>query len=262
MDPLTRIQGVSFPPHHSDKPDARPSCKGFALVTFAHATDCKYLANSWPWFPNSQPTTEPTTQKTDDGQELDSVLEAVRTAHQHNFRVVTKERWLQLKAEYLAYRQQLVEQINTYQDSRKSVGVPTQPVMPKAPQVTDTTTLRPQPEHLPPTEGSSITITPSSPYPPNCLVFVKHVHPETTKTTLRQFFSQAFCQEVEQPQGNIVEGLDYVDFNKGMDTVCPKLLCLSLKDRSYIFSGSVTFGWQLRCTPRPSWIISVAVDAE
>ena len=51
-------------------------------------------------------------------------------------------------------------------------------------------------------------------YPPDCLVFVRNLHPDTNKTTLKVLFSQAF------PSGDREKGLiDYVDFTKGLDTV-------------------------------------------
>ena len=61
-------------------------------------------------------------------------------------------------------------------------------------------------------------------YPPNCLVFVRNVHPETNKTTLRSLLANAF--------GGSVEKIDYVDYNKGLDSVC-ELLPSSLSFLSY-----------------------------
>lgn len=48
-------------------------------------------------------------------------------------------------------------------------------------------------------------------YPTNCLVFVKNINPQTNKTTLKTLFSRA-----TEASGTI----DYVDFNKGLDSVC------------------------------------------
>ena len=66
----------------------------------------------------------------------------------------------------------------------------------------------------------------NSTYP---LVFVRNVHPETNKTTLRGLFLHA-----RRPTGIEVgmkddEGLDYLDYTKGMDCVC--VLLLSLKSQ-------------------------------
>lgn len=58
-------------------------------------------------------------------------------------------------------------------------------------------------------------------YPVGCLAFVKHVHPETNKTTLRDLFSVAFAGQPSQSgQGTQI---DYVDFQKGMDSVSPSV---------------------------------------
>jgi RNA recognition motif-containing protein len=47
-------------------------------------------------------------------------------------------------------------------------------------------------------------------YPPNCFVFVRNIHPETNKTTLRTFFAKAV---------EVKEAINYVNFNKGMGSV-------------------------------------------
>jgi hypothetical protein len=201
-DSLSRIQGISFPPHFNDKPDTRQTCKGFAIVTFAHATDSEYLQTSWPWVLSDDSATE--TNKRDGKGKQPS--ESVRTAIQYQFRVTTKKRWLEFKAEYLAYRQRLVEEINAHQDARRDATTHLQQesMIVSTPQ----TSTSKQP-------ASSTQLTPFSPYPPDCLLLVKHVHPDTTKTTLRTLFSQAFHSLEHQN----VQGLGYVDFSKGMDKV-------------------------------------------
>ncbi|KAG6836024.1 hypothetical protein H0H93_012169, partial [Arthromyces matolae] len=57
----------------------------------------------------------------------------------------------------------------------------------------------------------------SSPYPYNSLVFVRNIHPETNKTTLRKLFSTAFASSLARSEIN-GDGIDYVDFAKGMDS--------------------------------------------
>jgi len=75
------------------------------------------------------------------------------------------------------------------------------------------------PEHAEEIENGSQSVawitTLASPYPLNCLVFVRNIHPETNKTTLRKLFSTAFGVA---SSNNQAEGLDYVDFTKGMDS--------------------------------------------
>ena len=53
-----------------------------------------------------------------------------------------------------------------------------------------------------------------SPYPFGRLVFVRNIHPDTNKTTLKSLFAQAFQDG---------SSLDYVDFSRGMDTVRVRL---------------------------------------
>lgn len=200
----------------------RPSCKGFAFVTFVHTADCDHLKKSWPWIRDTPNDFYMDQFKAGEVEGTVSSTEPSCVARQHNFRVVSKERWLQLKAEYLVYRKKLVEELNINQDaqskwSRGMSGVETLDTMGKDSLKTNTLAFGPLPE----VATAILSLNPSSPYPPNCLVFIKNVHPETTKTTLRTLFSQGLRRsDAEVPQKNF-EGLDYVDFNKGMDTVSP-----------------------------------------
>lgn len=60
----------------------------------------------------------------------------------------------------------------------------------------------------------------NSAYPPGCLVFIRHVHPDTNKTTLRNLFLHIW-EEGGNPGGEKDEdGIDYLDYTKGMDCVC------------------------------------------
>jgi xRRM domain len=57
-------------------------------------------------------------------------------------------------------------------------------------------------------------------YPHGCLAFIKNVHPETNKTTLKELLSAAFRQDGEAATGQEV---DYVDYLKGIDSVRPSI---------------------------------------
>ena len=70
----------------------------------------------------------------------------------------------------------------------------------------------PEPAIRTPT-SSGPTLDASAPYPYGCLVFVRGVHIETNKTTLKTLFGRAVDGE----------GIDYVDYAKGMDSVCSAL---------------------------------------
>ncbi|KAJ3532946.1 hypothetical protein NMY22_g7542 [Coprinellus aureogranulatus] len=197
--PFSRIQNVYLPPHHQDKPGDPPTFKGFAVVTFLYESDARHILESWPWHPDaieSQPG------RSTDGARSDSSIDA----RKFGFRTTSKARWEELRAEYLLYRQQLVDGINAFQDSSA-------PAVQSSSRLTyNTVTSRDQSgnEDAPCKVQQTPAITLSSPYPYGCLLFIKNIHPETNKTTLKSLF------------GNLLSGtnggIDYVDFNKGMDT--------------------------------------------
>jgi len=172
--------------------------------------------NLWPWLPQSPEAQESAVSGSSNEHALNPLPGAQHIARQYNFRVIAKKRWLELKLEYLAYRQRLVEEINSYQDARQShLSTQYQESQALLRPTKSNSTLFVQDPFVTPFDASST-------YPPNCLVFVKNVHPETTKTTLRHFFSHAFRPQDKQPHQKDVEGLDYVDFSKGMTTVSSK----------------------------------------
>ena len=111
--------------------------------------------------------------------------------------MITKTRWEELRDEYLAYRTQLLDAV--HKEDRK-LGMSGHPKPAKA-----ETALPP----LAPNILSNFAIPQD--YPRGCLVFARNIHVETNKTTLRKLFSSA----VGLPQ----DVLEYVDFNKGMDSV-------------------------------------------
>ena len=61
-------------------------------------------------------------------------------------------------------------------------------------------------------------------YPPGCLLFVKNLHPQTNKTTLKALFGNVLKAamkggDVPMNAGGSAE-VDYVDWSKGMSSVC------------------------------------------
>ncbi|KAF8076854.1 hypothetical protein FPV67DRAFT_1715344 [Lyophyllum atratum] len=204
--PLTRVQSIIFPPHHQDKPDDRPTCKGFALLVLKDDQDAEFLLNRWRWDRHPSPTHHPA--KPEDREGRTEVQEAVK----YGFRALSKLRWDKLKEEYLSYRGRLVAEINAHDVVERPIPV------------VSTSKAAPEPVTKPPLESEHDepdairTLDYSSPYPFNSLVFVRNIHPETNKTTLRKFFATAL--ESSLASGELqTDGLDYVDFNKGMDSV-------------------------------------------
>ena len=196
-----RIQGISLPRHHQDKPEDLPKCKGFALVTFRDTNDVEMLLAEWPWrkaghVPNPiKSRAEPATDT--------SVSSAMQQheAQKFGFRVTTKSQWEHLNQEYLTYRLQLLDELA--REEAETLQPPTR-IQAEPPAVP----VAPQPARA--REPLKPSLDASAPYPTGCLVFIRHVHPETNKTTLRKLFSHAL---------EAADSIDYVDFNKGMDTV-------------------------------------------
>lgn len=222
----TRVQHVSLPPHHQDKVEDQPVCKGFALVTLQTQEDVEKLAQAWNW------------DRDDVNDETSEETEIAKEALKFGFRTSPKARWDELEAEYLLYRTQLVDEINKFQDDSDAVlgqivGGTSLSMLPDG---EETRALnfagkrKGQSEKVAEVENEAEeastlnqtgdygnpVIDQWSPYPYGCLLFAKNVHPETNKTTLRALFSQAF--KATSCPDNAGDALDYVDFNKGMDT--------------------------------------------
>ena len=102
-----------------------------------------------------------------------------------------------------------MEEINAFEDAGAVVHVPFTSSAQKLPQAPPSTAV---------SQVDAPTISLSSPYPTNSLVFVRNIHPETNKTTLRKLLSTAFVAPLAKGMA-LGGGVDYVDFNKGMDSV-------------------------------------------
>ena len=193
------VQNIWLPPHAHDKPGDLPKCKGFALITLSSPEQAEELTRRWPW--NARRTDLHDIPDTPETQE----------AIKFGFRTMARVRWDELREEYLAYRRTLLDAL-AYAEQEHEDNVEVSTIASEEP----TAPLSVIP-HLPTTDLSS-------PYPQGCLVFVRNIHPETNKTTLRSLFSQAFANSDISDAG-----VDYVDFSKGMDTVSRKCThCISL----------------------------------
>jgi hypothetical protein len=72
-----------------------------------------------------------------------------------------------------------------------------------------------QPTHAAAYESiRTASVLADAPFPPGCLLFVRNVHPQTNRTTVRALLSQALVRK-----GMSADNVDYVDYTKGMDTV-------------------------------------------
>ncbi|KAL4081447.1 hypothetical protein V8B97DRAFT_27979 [Scleroderma yunnanense] len=186
------VQNVTLPPHHQDIPGDIPKCRGYALVTLSTTEQRDTLLDKWPWTRRLV--------NVDD----DSGISEIREARKFGFRTISKTRWDQLNEEYVAYRQKLVDE--AVESNRRAF--PHRPDMSAHMPSEDEKSLAL--ESCP--DAAVLETTYASSYPYGCLVFVRHVQPETNKTTLKALFSKSFARAGQ------TSGLDYVDFNKGMDS--------------------------------------------
>ena len=187
------IQDIRLAPPSDGEMESKRSFKGFAFVTLYSMGLVKTLLEDWSWIPGDR--SAPVS-----GRIPASASTDVTDAHKCGTRVITKARWEELRDEYFAYRAQLLDAVR--QEERKS-GARVQPRSGIAEPALSPSVL----------DGPFHSPVPQD-YPRGCLVFARNIHTETNKTTLRNLFSSAvgFSQDV----------LDYVDFNKGMDSVSLK----------------------------------------
>ena len=187
------------------------------------------------------------------GKDKESSIEEISPfqveATKFGLRVLSKAKWEGLRAEYLCYRQELVDEINTYQDEGQSEvhgGGRKRRYLDEIhdqeeEQITEEDSNQTQGIHIQ-SQSSKNTVIPAnnlvlgtasiylnSAYPPGCLVFVRNVHSDTNKTTLRSLFLHARRSSVESrvESGKKDDGgLDYLDYTKGMDCVCVLFLSM------------------------------------
>ncbi|KJA29702.1 hypothetical protein HYPSUDRAFT_125971 [Hypholoma sublateritium FD-334 SS-4] len=219
-----RIQNIIFPRHHRDQSTSLPVCKGFALVTLTFLQDVNYILRKCPW---------ETLQAKADSKATENRSQVFEDVTRFGFRSTSKERWDALKADYLLYRQRLIEEINEAQGkeqvSRRQLETTSLPVPESSVHVSSSHDRNEKhsvkgkgkdvhiPAHAAAVEAPKIHA--NSLYPPGCLVFVRHLHPDTNKTTLRALFAHAWSRDAgASSSGKPTDGIDYLDFMKGMDS--------------------------------------------
>ena len=191
---LARVAHITFPISPSDRPRGPPKCRGYALVTLLDLNDAAKLVEAYPW--RSRPSTI-------ESEGTDARSEAAR----FGLRALSQARWDELQAEYQERKARVMQEIAAYEDaqmagivhkmdSRERASPAPREATPSEPTITTPTSSGP-------------TLDASAPYSYGCLVFVRGVHIETNKTTLKTLFGRAVDGE----------GIDYVDYAKGMDSV-------------------------------------------
>ncbi|KAL5487587.1 hypothetical protein ACEPAI_5695 [Sanghuangporus weigelae] len=194
------MQSISFPRHQKDRPEAPPPTvgKGFAFIVLSSVKDVDYLLEHWPWeLVDGYPEAEESKQS-----------KVIQEAMEHGFRCLQKRKWDELKEQYLALQRQLLEKTMAVGHAGPPVTMSSQVNgdKSKSPQTADRR-VSPQGDLA---KAAELSYEPPAWYPKDCLVFVKNIHPETNKTTLRTLFSFAFDKDVSH--------IDYVDYNKGLDS--------------------------------------------
>ncbi|KAG6330446.1 hypothetical protein ID866_8643, partial [Astraeus odoratus] len=196
---LIRIQNVTLPPHYLDSESSIPKCRGYALITVSTVEERNFLLEKWPWHRQLA-----NAEKHEPSE--------IKEAKKFGLRTIRKTQWNELNKEYIAYRQELAEEAFKFNERMNvsqlnfcaGTGSSTRVQSKDEGSLTLAADISAEPAALQ-------TIL-SSPYPFGCLVFVRNVHPETNKTTLKTLFSRPFAGPGQY------HGLDYVDFNKGMDS--------------------------------------------
>jgi hypothetical protein len=185
MLPHISVQSVAFPSHHSAPPRESSRCKGFAFIVLDSLELVDILSRSYPWdgpFP---------------------IYDIDQEAARFGMRALPKVSWDKLKAEYLTYQQRLLSQVAEEAAASEVLQEVERHVSPLE---VDHNHSSEDAKAPPSAEKQNY----SSWYPQDCLVFVRNIHPETNKTALRVLFSSPLSS---------AGGVDYVDFNKGIDSV-------------------------------------------
>ncbi|KZP00279.1 hypothetical protein CALVIDRAFT_560864 [Calocera viscosa TUFC12733] len=216
------IQHISFPPAQNSR-DQQEVFRGFAFLVFKTEELAQQFLKQWPWaVPRGENTTLIQSARGDEEDEDDNHgsddddsesnetatlaksnghPDIVEQAKRSRFRALSKADWLNLKSEYLAEQRRLLELSRpqpaaAVTQSHKNGTAPTPSA--QKPKPVDQPLKRPMIE------------TPS--YPMGCLVFARGLPAQTNKTALKAIFASAFG-------GDKLDGVDYVDWTKGMDMV-------------------------------------------
>ncbi|CCO27520.1 hypothetical protein BN14_01500 [Rhizoctonia solani AG-1 IB] len=173
--------------------------RGQAFVVFASYELAQKFCKRWAWdAPHSAGSNKQPELKSGDRWNKEMAEEAASSC---GFRSLSKSQWDKLKAEYLEHQSRVLKQAPRH----PRVTKPLDDSSPAAPAPASAQPLRQAParqdyESRPP------------PFPPGILVFVKRLHPETNKTTLRTLFSRG-----------APNGVEYIDFQKGIDSAHVRL---------------------------------------
>lgn len=221
------IQDISFPSHHNTSSNslAPTKSRGFAFVIFSRTRDADALLERWSWarLSPSSTTSPPGLESSERNIETDTSggkrdvcsedneirMKTIEEATSFGFRCLSMRKWEKMKVEYLDLQQKLLSKtIASNQPSRHALASSTRPTTASRSLYNSEKCDIPEdasPYQPPPPPNAS--------YPRDCLLFVKHVHHETNKTTLKHLFASAIGANAS------ADIVDYVDYTKGLDIV-------------------------------------------
>ncbi|KAG9119273.1 hypothetical protein FRC07_005771 [Ceratobasidium sp. 392] len=177
--------------------------RGQAFVVFSTVEMAQAFAKRWVWNPSEASRGAAYSGRQTTGKWTTEDAEAATISS--GFRSITKTRWDELKSEYLLHQSRVLKQ-NSKSERRPPIHNGSQPSS------SPTTTTQPVPSATPPvTHLKPSRAARPPPFPPGILVFVRRLHPETNKTTLKTLFGRAFLNG----NGDVIE---YLDFQKGIDS--------------------------------------------
>ncbi|KDN49273.1 hypothetical protein RSAG8_01975, partial [Rhizoctonia solani AG-8 WAC10335] len=165
--------------------------RGQSFVVFATSELAHAFCKRWCWNPShGTAATKCAELKAGERWSREAAEEAAGVC---GFRSLSKSQWDKLKAQYLEHQARVLKQTprRPKADKTPTTNAPNPPAPAPAPQPSETSTPRPtpRPPPFPP------------PFPPGILVFIKRLHPETNKTTLKILFGRG-----------APNGVEYIDF--------------------------------------------------
>ncbi|KAJ4476649.1 hypothetical protein J3R30DRAFT_316025 [Lentinula aciculospora] len=239
-----KIQNISFPPHYLDThtdvsslhqvSKSKYKCKGFAFVVFSSPDEVDQFSKTWNWERSWSGSaiieTDASPSLLISTSNVPLHADLIVEARKQGFRALSKAKWDALKGEYMAWRQELLEQVLAEQENREEDEVDHQVDYQWEEEDYNESgnggKAHSSRGNVPSTSltSSPASLSMSSSYPPNCLVYIRNLHTGTNKTTLRTLFRKALIDagaekgnEGTESQ-NPSQDIDYVDYTKGMDT--------------------------------------------
>ncbi|KAG8889656.1 hypothetical protein FRB98_003459 [Tulasnella sp. 332] len=194
------VEGLIFPGREGSERE-QTKCRGFAFVVCGTVEEAEQALRLWSWDGISNRLSAVSKESVND-VDVKTDMEIV----------AAKARWTELKEEYFERRQQILalnSESWTRPASDRLAHVDSIPARTIAAPIIAALVTKPLAK---PSVHDS--------FPRGCLLFVRNLHPETNKTTLKKLLNQAFGSTSSDGSE-----LTYVDFTKGVDTCHIRTSC-------------------------------------